>query len=83
VGGCRLSHELADHHLLLDVRWEPAPADLDRLLAWQAEALGTSTEGEAGRLRGVARAHEGEAWFTLDRDGGAAHLRLLLPVLAG
>ena len=31
-------------------------------------------------LRRVARDRDGEAWFNVDRDGAAAHVRILLPL---
>ncbi len=80
----RLGVERTDRHLLLDLGWNPDPADLDRLLEWQGRAL-DPPPGEAPRpgLRPLARDHDGEAWFILDRDGGAAHVKILLPLAAG
>lgn len=75
-----------DRHLLLDLGWSPDPAEVTRLLDWQGEALDAPPEDAAGRplapqgLRPMARAHDGEAWFNLDRDGTAAHVKVLLPI---
>lgn len=69
-----------DRHLLFDIGWQPEAADLDRLLDWQADALDDVPEGRG--LRPLAREHDGEAWFNLDRDGGAAHVKVLLPLAA-
>lgn len=79
-GSCTLHRALHERHLLLDVRWSPAPADIPRLLAWQGEALGAgASNAESGGLRVVVREHDGEAWFALDRDGTTASIRILLP----
>lgn len=77
----RLGVERADRHLLLDLGWSPDPADLDRLLEWQGRAL-DPPPGDAPHagLRPLARDHDGEAWFILDRDGAAAHVKVLLPL---
>ena len=80
VGACTLRRAFHEGHLLLDVRWLPNPSDVSRLLAWQGEALGAGgADPESGRLREVVRQHDGEAWFTLDRDGAMARIRILLP----
>lgn len=78
-----LGVERTDRHLLLDLGWNPDAADLDRLLEWQGRAL-DPPPGEAPQpgLRPLARDHDGEAWFILDRDGGAAHVKVLLPLAA-
>ncbi len=85
----RLRTEAVGDHLLLDVAWAPEPGDLGRLVDWQAGMLDEvlAGGGDPGApaivypgLRRVAREHRGEAWFNLDRDGGAAHLRVLLPL---
>ncbi len=83
VGACSLRQSLRESHLLLDVGWAPGAADVPHLLAWQGGALAGGGAGDdAGLLRSVARAHDGEAWFALERDGLAAHVRLLLPTVA-
>ena len=80
VGSCTLHRALHERHLLLDVSWSPAAADIPRLLAWQGEALGAGApDAESGQLRAVVREHDGEAWFALDRDGTTARIRILLP----
>ncbi len=82
----RLGLRLVDRHLLLDLGWSPDPADLPRLLDWPGTALDTpaaDAHGGAGPgLRPLVRDHDGEAWFIVDRDGSAAHVKVLLP-LAG
>ncbi len=81
VGGCGIRARPADRHVRIDLFWPPEPADLGWLLDWQGEALGGGPPGQpAGGLRAIARAADGTAWFTLDRDGEAAHVRLLLPL---
>lgn len=86
VARCRLGARATGRHLLLDLAWRPEPADLPRLLAWQAEALDAAPGGdgtaEPPSLRRLARDHDGEVWFNLDRDGAGAHVRLLLPIAA-
>jgi hypothetical protein len=80
VGACSLRARREDHHVRLDLGWSPEPDDLGWLLSWQGEALGAGPPGmPAGGLRAVARALDGAAWLTLDRDGGSACVRLLLP----
>ena len=76
-----------DRHLLLDLGWNPDPADLPRLLEWPGAALDAPAAGAAGGsggalrgLRPLARGHDGEAWFILERDGSAAHVKVLLPL---
>lgn len=86
VARLQLGAQRVDRHLLLDFGWSPDPAEVTRLLDWQGEALDAPPEDAAGRplapegLRPMARAHDGEAWFNLDRDGSAAHVKLLLPI---
>jgi hypothetical protein len=85
VSRLELRARLADRHLLLDLGWSPDPGDLPRLLDWQGEALdapGTGERSAARALRPLVREHDGEAWFNLDRDGGAAHVKVLLPLAA-
>lgn len=86
VARCRFGARATGRHLLLDLAWRPEPADLPRLLAWQAEALDAGPRGdgpaEPPSLRRLARDHDGEVWFILDRDGAGAHVRLLLPLAA-
>ncbi|MEM8960476.1 MAG: hypothetical protein AAGD38_03275 [Acidobacteriota bacterium] len=66
-------------HVVIDLAWTPEPGDHERLHPWHAEALGDDDHG----LRGVARAHQGEAWFNLARNDGRAHIRVLLPFARG
>jgi DNA polymerase-3 subunit epsilon len=82
-----LGVRIEDRHVLLDLGWSADPATLPRLLDWQVEALdraaglgGERTERQG--LRPLARDHDGEAWFILDRDGSGAHVRVLLPLVA-
>lgn len=85
VSRLQLRARLADRHVLFDLGWSPDPGDLPRLLDWQGEALdapGGSEHAAAPGLRPLAREHDGEAWFNLDRDGSAAHVKVLLPVAA-
>lgn len=83
VARVRLGVERADRHLLLDLAWSPDAGDLARLLDWQAEALDAPPASAGVRgLRPLVRDHDGEAWFLLERDGAAAHVKVLLP-LAG
>lgn len=75
--------ERVDRHLLLDLGWAPEPGDLARLVDWQGRTLDAPPADGAGRgLRPLARDHGGEAWFILDRDGAAAHVKILLPLAA-
>jgi DNA polymerase-3 subunit epsilon len=84
VSRLRLGVRRVDRHLLLDLGWNPDPADLPRLLEWPGAALDAPAAGaRGGALRGLrplARGHDGEAWFILDRDGSAAHVKVLLPL---
>ena len=81
VGTCGLTTRQVDRHLLIDLAWTPNPAELASVLEWQGAALGASSPGQPeGGLRAAAREHQGEVWFTLDRDGATAHVRLLLPL---
>lgn len=85
VSRVRLAVRRVDRHLLLDLGWSPDPADLPRLLDWQGAALDSPPSAAANESRGLrplARDHDGEAWFILDRDGSAAHVRALLPLAA-
>jgi len=87
VARLRLGVRRVDRHLLLDLGWSPEPADLQRLLEWPGAALDApaaeDARGGAGPgLRPLARDHDGEAWFIVERDGSAAHVKVLLP-LAG
>jgi DNA polymerase-3 subunit epsilon len=83
VSSCRLSARAAEGQVLVDISWRPPAEEIQRLVDWRSEALelgglrdgGTSRSG----LRGAARELDGEAWFNLDRDGGAARVRILLP----
>ena len=79
----RVGVERVDRHLLLDLGWNPDPADLVRLLDWQGAALDPPPgPGSRRGLRPLARDHDGEAWFILERDGSAAHVKVLLPLAA-
>jgi DNA polymerase-3 subunit epsilon len=88
VSRLQVTARSADRQLLVDLRWNPEPADLARLLDWQSEALdappaaplGGAPLGAHRGLRPLARDHDGEAWFNLDRDGAVAHVKLLLPL---
>jgi len=90
VRRCRLSAVSEELHVLIDLAWRPAVEDRARLHEWQGAALeasegasgGAGAGAAAGGLRTVARAHDGEVWFLLDRDGEWAHLRLLLSRLS-
>ncbi|MCB9378939.1 MAG: hypothetical protein H6511_09290 [Holophagales bacterium] len=83
VASCRLSARATEGQILVDISWRPPAEGTERLLDWHSEALeiGGHQDGFARRngLRGAARELEGEAWFNLDRDGGAARVRILLP----
>jgi len=83
VSSCRLSARAAEGHVLVDISWRPPAEEIQRLLDWRSEALelGGNQDGGPPRsgLRGAARELDGEAWFNLDRDGGAARVRILLP----
>lgn len=83
VSRCRLNARAVESFVLLDISWRPPTEEVERLLAWRSEALETAVpaDGSAPRsgLRGAARELDGEAWFNLDRDGGAARVRILLP----
>lgn len=83
VSRCRLSARAVESYVLLDISWRPPAEEVERLLAWRSEALEivAPADGSAPRssLRGAARELDGEAWFNLDRDGGAARVRILLP----
>jgi hypothetical protein len=79
VTRCTVRARVVDRHLLVDLGWSPDPGDLPRVFEWQGGALGAGP-GADGGLREVAREHDGEAWFNLDRDGSAAHVRILLPL---
>jgi signal transduction histidine kinase len=63
-------------HAQLDLRWRPEATDLPALPAWQSEALDHAVQ--APSLRSAVRDQGGEVWFNLEREGLAAHLRLLL-----
>ena len=81
VTRCTVRARVVDRHLLVDLGWRPDPGDLPRVFEWQGGALAAGAEpGAGGGLREVAREHDGEAWFNLDRDGSAAHVRILLPL---
>lgn len=74
VLGLRLEPE----HLMLDIGWVPELETLELLPEWQRQALQAGDEG----LRPMARDHDGEAWFVLDRDGAGARVRLLFPLIS-
>jgi hypothetical protein len=76
VAAVELRLRLGAGHAQLDLRWRPEAADLAALPAWQGEALDYAAQ--APSLRTVVRAGDGEVWFNLEREGLAAHLRLLL-----
>lgn len=78
VAGFKLRWKVAERHAVFDLLWAADPASLDRLRAWQSEALERGRGGPG--LRPVVRRHGGEAWFNLDRDASRAYLRLLLPL---
>lgn len=80
VSRCRLRTRTSGGHLLFDLVWSPELGDVARLCDWQGGAL--EPDGPEPGLRAVARDHDGEAWFNLDRDGETAYVRVLLP-LAG
>jgi DNA polymerase-3 subunit epsilon len=82
VTRARLAVDRVDRHLLLDLEWSPEPDDLARLLDWQAEALDAPAAASQPGLRQLARDHDGEAWFVVDREGSSAHVKLMLPLAA-
>jgi DNA polymerase-3 subunit epsilon len=85
VAACRLAARPAGRLVLLDLDWTPDPGELPPLLDWQSWALDAGAPDArppVPGLRSLAREHEGEVWFNLDRDGGRAHVRVLLPLAA-
>jgi hypothetical protein len=83
VTRCSARARVVEGHLLVDLGWHPDPGDLPRVFEWQGAALDADAgTGGDGGLREIARDHDGEAWFNLDRDGSAAHVRILLPLAA-
>jgi len=81
VGRARLSASPVERHLRLDLGWPIAEGGAEPTSAWILDALAGQplASGESCALRELMRELGGEVWFTLDRDGADAHLRLLLP----
>ena len=79
IGRILLRQKAIEHHAVFDLVWQADPASLEALRDWQSEALESKAAGGAG-LRPTVRSHGGEAWFNLDRQGGEAYLRFLLPL---
>jgi len=81
VATLRLSHGELESFLRLDLAWPLGEGEELRATAWVPDAIaGTGTGGAGSGLRALLREHGGEVWFTLERDGSAAHVRLLLPL---
>lgn len=79
----KLRFERVEQHLLIDLSWRPEPDQVGQLLDWQIEALSpASDEGASRGLRTLARDHGGEAWLVFDRSGAAAHVKVMLPLVA-